>query len=339
MNCVVVVDCNTGEGLFYSRRIGRSPQLADTFGDEPPPRPPELSVPPRSPAGFPAVFPWAFWTPSPTGRGPRQHHPGAGKQLRSDPRESGLARGTEPRIHRYRDEPFARPIEEPYLHASAYAGSRPAAAICRRFEVSGPSRPESVCRVAPRRSRRHSRIRFTCTSVLTGVDFDSTRTSLTGTNLEMRFAKVGGKRLRFETAYQRRTPGFDINDIGFLRQADQQAWTSWANLAFRTPNWIFRELRWNFNNWEYWTFDGLPTERAFNTNVHTQFNNRWWLHMGGTLGQVGATYCDRCARGGPAIWQDPTSAPGSLSRATTGTVSSLPLGELLEGRSGPLRVH
>ncbi|HEU0298218.1 MAG TPA: DUF5916 domain-containing protein, partial [Longimicrobium sp.] len=33
VNCVVVVDCNTGEGLFYSRRIGRSPQLGDIYGD------------------------------------------------------------------------------------------------------------------------------------------------------------------------------------------------------------------------------------------------------------------------------------------------------------------
>ncbi|HEU5050586.1 MAG TPA: DUF5916 domain-containing protein, partial [Gemmatimonadales bacterium] len=29
VNCFVVVDCNTGEGLFYSRRIGRAPRLAD----------------------------------------------------------------------------------------------------------------------------------------------------------------------------------------------------------------------------------------------------------------------------------------------------------------------
>src|SRR5688572_5312703 len=34
VNCVVVVDCDTGEGLFYSRRIGRAPQLADAYGDE-----------------------------------------------------------------------------------------------------------------------------------------------------------------------------------------------------------------------------------------------------------------------------------------------------------------
>jgi hypothetical protein len=139
--------------------------------------------------------------------------------------------------------------------------------------------------------------------------FDPSRTSLSGINQEIRFAKVGGRRLHFETAYQRRTPGFEINDIGFLRQADQQAWTSWANLVFAQPNRIFQVLRWNFNNWEYWTSAGLPTERAFNTNVHIQFTNRWWLHTGGTVGQLGATYCDRCARGGPAIRQDPYISP------------------------------
>jgi hypothetical protein len=72
---------------------------------------------------------------------------------------------------------------------------------------------------------------------------------------------------------------------------------------------VFQSLRWNFNNWEYWSIAGLATERAFNTNVHTQFKNNWWLHMGGTLGQVGTTFCDRCARGGPAIRQDPYLAP------------------------------
>ncbi len=43
--------------------------------------------------------------------------------------------------------------------------------------------------------------------------------------------------------------------------------------------------------------------------MHTQLTNRWWLHLGGTLGQIGTTYCDRCARGGPAIRQDPFIAP------------------------------
>src|SRR6185369_17826900 len=33
LNCYIVVDCNTNEGLFYSRRIGRSPQLLNDYGD------------------------------------------------------------------------------------------------------------------------------------------------------------------------------------------------------------------------------------------------------------------------------------------------------------------
>ena len=33
LNCYIVVDCSTNEGLFYSRRIGRSPSLRDDYGD------------------------------------------------------------------------------------------------------------------------------------------------------------------------------------------------------------------------------------------------------------------------------------------------------------------
>src|SRR5204862_2140912 len=34
LNCYIVVDCSTNEGLFYSRRIGRSPALRGIYGDE-----------------------------------------------------------------------------------------------------------------------------------------------------------------------------------------------------------------------------------------------------------------------------------------------------------------
>src|SRR3972149_2415427 len=41
VNCFIVNDCSTGEGLFYSRRIGRSPQLA---GRDPTPEAPAASA-------------------------------------------------------------------------------------------------------------------------------------------------------------------------------------------------------------------------------------------------------------------------------------------------------
>jgi Domain of unknown function (DUF5916) len=68
-------------------------------------------------------------------------------------------------------------------------------------------------------------------------------------------------------------------------------------------------LQWNVNWWQYWTAGGLPEERAFNTNMHITFRNTWNFHVGGTLGQLGETYCYSCSRGGPAVRQDSYLAP------------------------------
>ncbi len=312
VNCVVVVDCGTGEGLFYSRRIGRSPQLGDVYGNDASATSTRIlgatKVTGRMPGGFSIGLLDAV----------TDHVHGPGGTTLEPTTNYGVLRGNQDYHHGDGSVGFivtavnrsTDPSTAPYLHRSAYTGGLDARRrFAGQFEVSGSfdvSRVAGDAAAIARTQRDPVHLYQRPDGPLT---FDPTRTSLSGTNLELRFAKVGGKTLHFETAYQRRTPGFEINDIGFLQQADQQQWTSWANLAFRKPNHVFQQLRWNFNNWEYWSISGLPTERAFNTNVHTQLTNNWWLHMGGTVGQVGTTYCDRCARGGPAIRQDPYLSP------------------------------
>jgi hypothetical protein len=312
VNCVVVVDCSTGEGLFYSRRIGRSPELGDVYGDRTSPTSTKIlgagKVTGRMANGF-SIGALDAVTDHVNGPGNTTLEPAtnyAAVRGNQDFRNGAGSLGfIVTAVNRSLDASSAA-----YLHRSAYTGGLDARwRFNGRYEVSGSldlSRvagdPAAIARTQQSPVHLYQRPDA-------GFDFDPTRTSLSGSNQEVRFAKVGGKRLHFETAYQRRTPGFEINDIGFLRQADQQEWTSWANLQFLHPNRVFQQLRWNFNNWEYWTSTGLPTDRAFNSNVHVQFNNRWWLRAGGTIGQLGAVYCDRCARGGPAIRQDPVLAP------------------------------
>jgi hypothetical protein len=307
VNCVVVVDCSTGEGLFYSRRIGRAPQLGDVYGDATAPAATSIlgaaKVTGRLPGGF-SIGVLDAITDHVDGPGTTTLEPTTNYAVvrgNQDLNDGNLSLGfILTGVNRSLD-----PSTATYLHRSAYAGGVNARyRFHPQYEVSASvdlSRVggDAAAITATQRNPVHLYQRPDAS-----IAFDSTRTSLSGVNQELRFAKVGGKRMHFETAFQRRTPGFEINDIGFLRQADYMAWTSWANLAWNSPNPIFQQLRWNFNNWEYWTSDGLPTERAFNTNVHIQFTNRWWLHTGGTLGQLGATFCDRCARGGPAIRQD-----------------------------------
>jgi hypothetical protein len=141
-----------------------------------------------------------------------------------------------------------------------------------------------------------------------GLTLDTTRTTLSGDAEEVLFGRTGGF-IRFETSYLRRSPGFETNDFGFLRRADQQSWNTWAAMNFTKPAFVFQQGFWNFNWWQFWTTDGLPTERAGNTNAHFQLNNRWWAHYGATIGQLGGTFDDRAARGGPAVRTDPYVAP------------------------------
>ncbi len=108
----------------------------------------------------------------------------------------------------------------------------------------------------------------------------------------------------------RRSPGFEINDLGILFRSDQQGWNNWGALNWQKPTGPFQRAFWNFNWWQFWTTGGLPTDRAANTNVHAQLKNQWWVHVGGTLGNLGDVYCDRCARGGgPAARVDQFISP------------------------------
>jgi hypothetical protein len=311
------VDCNqvncSGEGLFYSRRIGRAPQLGDTFYD------------PRSPTatrilgagkltgrlsggltvGLLEALTQHVGTPSGVTIEPQTNYSVVRLQQDLDGGESGVGMLLTA-VNRSLDDSSA-----PLLRRGAYVGAIDARHrfANRRYEVSG--------------SLDFSRVAGSATSIAAtqrdavhyyqrpdaGLPYDTTRTSLAGDAEELRFAKVGGKRTNFETSYQRRSPGFEVNDLGFLRRSDQQAWSNWFGFSWREPSRWYLQANWNFNWWQWWSAGGLPLERAFNTNTHLQLNNRWWVHAGGTVGQLGATYDDRAMRGGPALRVDRYVAP------------------------------
>jgi hypothetical protein len=197
----------------------------------------------------------------------------------------------------------------PFLHDAAYSGGFDARRRFGSYEVSGSAMgsyvmgtPEAIALTQQRPAHYYQRPDD-------DIEFDSTLTSLSGNSFEARFAKVGGEHTRFETGYGRRSAGFETNDIGFLNRADQQTWTNWFAYRWNKPAAFYQRINWNLNWWQYWSLEGLPTERAFNTNVHMQLNSRWWIHAGSTFG-AGQVYCDRnCTRGGPALKVEPNISP------------------------------
>ncbi|HEY4319909.1 MAG TPA: DUF5916 domain-containing protein [Gemmatimonadales bacterium] len=306
------VNCNN-EQLFYSRRIGRAPQLGGSYGDATSPTATTILGAAKltgQPAPGLTIGVIDAVTQRETGvagatiepttnysvvRATQDFNGGAsGIGLMLTGVNRSLDQWTQSALD---NEAYSGALEFRYgflnrryqisgsLDLSRVAGSAAAIAAIQRDPVHLYQRPDGP------------------------LVYDSLSTSLTGDAEEIHIGKTSGRRLMFETSYLRRSPGFEINDLGFLLQADQQSWNNWAGLTFNHPNRAFLSLRWNFNWWQYWSAAGLPTERAANTNTHIQLANRWWLHAGGTVGQVGTTWCDRCARGGPAVRQDPYIAP------------------------------
>jgi hypothetical protein len=312
VNCTAVNDCSTGEGLVYSRRIGRAPELAGIYSDTTSPAFTTIlgagKLTGRLPGGL-TIGAFDAVTAHEKGVGGITIEPATNYgvlRLRQDLRrgESSVG-GIITAVNRDNDS-----FSSPHLHSSAYVGGLDFRHRFRggRYELSGSV---DLSRVAGS-AAAIANTQLGSTHYYQRPDayrFDSTRTTLSGDVEAIQFAKVSGKHLNFQTNYERRSPGFEINDLGYLQRADQQVWATWAGYSDRHTRKFYTQFRWNFNWWQYWTTAGLPEERAFNTNTHTTFHNQWSLHFGGTIGQLGATYCYDCARGGPAVRQSSYLAP------------------------------
>jgi hypothetical protein len=141
------------------------------------------------------------------------------------------------------------------------------------------------------------------------LDYDPTRTSLSGAAGQIGLSKIAGERTRFNSVVAVKTPGFEINDLGFLRRADERSMNNWFQVRHDRPWRIFRSLRGNLNQWAGWNFDGDRINAGFNVNAHAVFVNNWRTGAGYTIELE--TYDDRLTRGGPgglrnpgwALWQ------------------------------------
>ena len=311
VNCSAV-NC-WGESLYYSRRIGRTPELAGVYGDTVPQQPITILGAGKLLARFPkgtTVGVLEAVTQRETSPGDTTYSPGtnyAVVRATQDFRGGNSGIGTMLTAVNRRNDQWSTP----YLASSAYVGSIDFRHrfFKNNYEISGAF-DQSLVRGS--------------TDVITNLQtngvhqfqrpdadlpLNESRDALSGNAEEVRLGKIGGQHLMFESAYSRRSPGFEVNDLGYLRRADQVSWSTWAGFFDRKTRFFYNRFQLNNNWWQWWTSDGLPLERAYNYNTHITFKNYYAFHQGMTIGQLGKTYDDRQLRGGPAVRQDMYLAP------------------------------
>lgn len=130
------------------------------------------------------------------------------------------------------------------------------------------------------------------------VTYDPTRTSLTGWAANVQAGKMGGN-LQYITIVNVKAPSFEANDLGFQQSADQifQVWY----VGYRRNKPVGPLNRWNIgsNQWNGWNFGGQRTSFGGNVNMGAQLRNYWGLNMGVNRDQE--VWSTSSLRGGPAI--------------------------------------
>ena len=126
---------------------------------------------------------------------------------------------------------------------------------------------------------------------------DAARTSLNGTSAQIALSKIAGDRVRFTTVHWFKSPGFDINDLGFQQRADERGHVNWLQLRNDTPTRRLRSRRLNFNQWAIYNFDGDCTGLGGNVNAHVRTTGNH--SIGGGVTAESAAFDDRLTRGGP----------------------------------------
>ncbi len=131
------------------------------------------------------------------------------------------------------------------------------------------------------------------------VELDSTRRSLSGHGGTLTFNKFGSGHLSFSTGVTWRSPGFEVNDMGYTHYADVAMQYIWVGYRWWKPFFIFREVQLNFNQWTGLNFGGERIFLGGNINLWGRFKNYWQFGLG--INRQFPGLSSAALRGGPSL--------------------------------------
>lgn len=139
------------------------------------------------------------------------------------------------------------------------------------------------------------------------LDYDPTKTSLSGWGGEINGGKRSGK-FRIDGELEWRSPEVDLNDVGYLRQADYIDQD--LDLAYRVnkPKGILLNYYFTLSQTHRWSYGGENLHDDFDAHARFRFKNYWKIDVlaDRTVNKIDT----RELRGGPSLRKDNISGTG-----------------------------
>jgi hypothetical protein len=131
------------------------------------------------------------------------------------------------------------------------------------------------------------------------LTYDPSRTSLAGTGGTLLAGRLTNSGLRFLFNATWRSPGLELNDVGFMRSGDNVFQFIWAGYQINKPFSVFRWMSINVDQWSGFDFGANNLFKGGSVNFNTQFQNFWSIGFGAN--REGDGMSNTMLRGGPSI--------------------------------------
>lgn len=191
---------------------------------------------------------------------------------------------------------------ESYLHNSAYSGGADFTQYFKdktwMFNINAAMSRVNGSELAMVRTQRSS-ARYFQRPDASHIEVDSSRTSLTGTGGRMQLVKSGNSHWSAMAAVVWKSPEFEINDIGYMQDADNIIEVLWVGYRQWEPKGIYRKYNIGINQYTSWNFGGAHLGDGLNINGSITFKNFWDANAGAELNYNSMS--DAILRGGPMM--------------------------------------
>ncbi len=131
------------------------------------------------------------------------------------------------------------------------------------------------------------------------LSIDTNLKSLSGSGGDIKFGKAGNGHVRFETGFTWRSPQLELNDIGFMREAD--VIQHYLGFTYRSINSFgpFRNAKLSYQHWVNGDFEGNLNYIDWDLSAEATFKTNWFIN-GGWFSQP-VVYSKSLLQGGPRI--------------------------------------
>jgi len=129
------------------------------------------------------------------------------------------------------------------------------------------------------------------------INVDSTLTSLSGVGSEISLTKISGKNLKGSLTFGQSSPGYDVNELGYMRSANLKKLNSSIEYEDFVPKKYWQIISLSFGTWQDWDYSWDNGSAGINSDLWVRFHN--WYSMSLDYGRSFGGINRNLTRGGP----------------------------------------